>query len=103
MQAIKNAEGYTIEQLKQAVADGGRFVLFRYTVSVAILTFRRPSAIVFIPAHEGTFKHRMGYSAINLLMGWWGIPWGPIYTVGAMITNMSGGKDVTQEVIAQLH
>lgn len=25
------------------------------------------------------------YSLVSLLLGWWGIPWDPIYTVGAVI------------------
>jgi hypothetical protein len=100
--AIKNIEGYTSEQLRQAVAEGGKFVHFSYTVSVLVMTFRRPSPIVFVPAGESTFKHRAGYSAINLLMGWWGIPWGPIHTIGSMITNVSGGKDITAEIVSQL-
>ncbi len=102
MATIKNIEGYTTEQLRQAVAQGGKFVFFSYTISIAVMTFKRASSIIFIPAGEGTFKHRAGYSAVNLIMGWWGIPWGPIYTIGAMGTNMSGGKDVTAEVVSQL-
>lgn len=102
MATIKNIDGYTTEQLRQAVARGGKFVYFSYTISIAVMTFKRASSIVFIPEGESTFKHRAGYSAVNLVMGWWGIPWGPIYTIGAMATNMSGGKDVTAEVVSQL-
>lgn len=40
----------------------------------------------------------LGFTLLSLLFGWWGIPWGPIYTIGALITNFSGGRDVTQEV-----
>ena len=99
---IKNVQNYTNEQLKQEIARGGKFVFFSYTISLVVLTTKRNSSIVFIPAGEGSFKHRAGYSAINLIMGWWGIPWGPIHTLGAMFTNMSGGKDVTSEVVSQL-
>ena len=43
------------------------------------------------------------FTAISLLVGWWGIPWGPIYTVQTMVMNLKGGKDVTREVIAALN
>jgi ATP-dependent phosphoenolpyruvate carboxykinase len=33
------------------------------------------------------------------LLGWWGIPWGPIYTIAAVVTNIRGGKDVTAEIL----
>ena len=102
MATIKNIKNYTNEQLKSEIARGGKFVFFTYTVSLAVMTLKRSSSIVFIPAGEGTFKHRVGYSTVNAIMGWWGIPWGPIYTIGAMFNNMSGGKDVTSEVVSQL-
>jgi hypothetical protein len=35
-------------------------------------------------------------------MGWWGFPWGPIYTIGTFITNFGGGKDVTEIVMQQI-
>jgi hypothetical protein len=31
-----------------------------------------------------------------------GIPWGPIYTIGSLIQNFGGGKDVTKEVLLSL-
>lgn len=99
---IKNIEKYTTEQLKQEVARGGKFVFFSYTISLVVMTTKRNSSIVFIPAGEGTFKRRVGFSSVNLIMGWWGIPWGPIHTIGSMITNVSGGKDVTAEIVSHL-
>jgi hypothetical protein len=34
----------------------------------------------------------------SLVAGWWGIPWGPTFTIGALYNNLRGGKDVTAEV-----
>jgi len=28
----------------------------------------------------------------TLLLGWWGIPWGPIYSVQAIFSNLFGGE-----------
>ena len=73
--------------------------MFRYTISIVVMTFRRSSPIYWIPAGEGTIGKRWGFSLVNLLLGWWGIPWGPIYTIQSIYTNMTGGKDVTAEVM----
>jgi hypothetical protein len=35
-------------------------------------------------------------------VGWWGIPWGPIFTVPALVTNLRGGIDVTESMLASL-
>lgn len=96
---IHGLEGMTDEQVDLEVRRGGRFVLFYYTISVIILTFKNPTDVYFIRAGEGTMGRSIGYTIISLLFGWWGIPWGPIYTIAALVTNLSGGKDVTAEVL----
>jgi hypothetical protein len=35
------------------------------------------------------------YSLGSLLLGWWGLPWGPIRTVQALVVNFNGGESVT--------
>lgn len=37
---------------------------------------------------------------ISVLFGWWGIPFGPKYTIESIRTICKGGKDVTDEVMA---
>jgi hypothetical protein len=40
----------------------------------------------------------MPWTLLTLVMGWWGIPWGPIRSVQSLWTNLKGGVDVTAEV-----
>jgi hypothetical protein len=42
------------------------------------------------------------FSLVSLLLGWWGVPWGLIWTPMTIFTNLSGGQDVTDEVWALL-
>jgi len=44
----------------------------------------------------------MGFTLLTLVAGWWGFPWGPIYSVQSIYSNLSGGKDVTKEIAATL-
>ncbi len=37
---------------------------------------------------------------VKIMVGWWGIPWGIFYTIGALWKNASGGIEVTGPVIA---
>ena len=99
---IKNIEGLSVAQVKQLVNEGGRFVVFPYTVSVVLATFKRSSSIYFIRPNENSIKYSYGHVGVNLLFGWWGIPWGPIYTIGAAYKHATGGKDITQEVVSHL-
>jgi hypothetical protein len=99
---INGTEGMSGQELAFELQRGGRFVMFQYTISILVLTFRRGSDIYFVRAGEGTALKGLPYTLLSLVAGWWGIPWGPIYTIGSVVTNLGGGKDVTSEVQAVL-
>jgi hypothetical protein len=90
------------EDLARELDRGGKFVVFQYTISIVIMTFKRSSSIRFVKAGEGTFAASLPYTLLTLFLGWWGIPWGPIYSIAALFSNLSGGKDVTSEVLGSL-
>ncbi|TVX95180.1 hypothetical protein [Cohnella terricola] len=94
---IIGIEGMTAQEIADEVQQGGKFVFYYFCFSVLVLTFKRPSDIYFIRARE---KGRGAqFTVLSILFGWWGISWGPIHTIGSLITNFSGGKDVTEEVM----
>ena len=98
---IVGIDGMSHEQVRQQVRDGGRFVIYQYCISVLIMTFKRGSSIYFLKPGEGAVGKGLGFSALTFLVGWLGIPWGPIYTIQSLWKNFSGGIDVTTEVMAQ--
>jgi hypothetical protein len=102
LQQINSAAGMTVDQVQQAVAEAGQFIIFQFCISVLVLSFKRSSGIKFVPAGRSRLVSGAPYSLISLFAGWWGIPWGPIWTVSTMITNMKGGKDVTDNVLTAL-
>jgi hypothetical protein len=96
---IKNIHGLTATDLHQQVSDGGRFVYFAYTISLLIVTFRDTSGVYLIRSGENTVGKSFLFTIVSFLIGWWGIPWGPKYTIQALRTNLRGGKDVTDDVM----
>jgi hypothetical protein len=98
---ILGVDGLTSQQVQDEVAQGGRFVMYQYCISIIVMTFRRTSNIYFLKAGQGAIGKGVGFTLISLLLGWWGIPWGPIYTVQTLWVNFRGGRDVTQEVLAE--
>ena len=100
---IKGIEGMTAGEIEHELQRGGRFVIFHYTISILVMTFRRPSDVYFVRAGESAVAKSLGFTLITLVAGWWGIPWGPIYTIGSFITNFKGGKDITQQVLASMN
>lgn len=97
--AIKNLDGLTTDQINRELAHGAKFVVYEYAISIIVMTFRRSSDIYFIKAADKGIVKGLPYTFISLFFGWWGIPWGPIYTVGSLYHNLRGGKNITQEVL----
>jgi hypothetical protein len=100
---IIGTEGMTQQNIQDELQQGGKFVTYAYCISIIIMTFRRSSDIYFLKYNEGAVKKGLKFTILSALLGWWGIPWGPIYTIGALVTNLGGGKDVTQEVMQSLN
>jgi hypothetical protein len=97
---IHGLEHLTPEQLHRELATGGRFVFFEYCISLLVLTLRRPTSIYFLRGDQSRLVRGMPYSVLSLLLGWWGVPWGIIYTPLTIIHNLAGGCDITAEVRA---
>ncbi len=99
---IIGLEGIDGEDLSTELRNGARFVIFEYCISLLLITFKRPSNIHFVRSGESAVVKGLGFTMISLFLGWWGIPWGPIYTIGSFINNFRGGRDVTPDVVASL-
>ena len=97
---IKNINGLSASDLQDEVGRGARFAYFPFTVSFLVVTFKRTSNVYLIRKDEIASKRSLPFTMISLLLGWWGIPFGPKYTLESIRTNLRGGKDVTDEVMS---
>ena len=80
-------------------ADGTRYVVFQYCISIGIMSFKRSSGIKALRPGQSRLRAGLPYTAISLVVGWWGIPWGPFWTLQTMIRNLRGGIDVTDVLV----
>ncbi len=99
---IVGIDGYSPDQIRAEVDRGARFVIYSYVISVLVMTFKRPSDIYLVPAGQSRVTKGLQFSLVSFLLGWWGLPWGIIYTIQALYTNFTGGRDVTDAVLASL-
>jgi len=99
---IRGIEGMKHGELDFEIQRGAKFVLFQYCISVVLITFRRSSDIYFLRQGENPVVKGLPFTLLSLVAGWWGIPWGPIYTIQSVYNNSRGGKDVTQAVVHSL-
>lgn len=102
MMQIHGIDNLTLAEIQCEVDEGGRFVYYEYCISVVIASARRPSAIYFLRRNDWGIVRGLPYCLLSLVCGWWGIPWGFIYTPLALLNNLSGGCEITDEVLARL-
>jgi hypothetical protein len=100
--AIRGIDNLTLADIEREVAAGGRFVFYEYCISAIVASSRRPTDIYFLRANDWGILRGLPYCLLSLLFGWWGFFWGLIYTPLTLLNNLSGGCDVTDQVLALL-
>lgn len=96
-----NIEGLSIFEINVLIQQGGKFVIFPYTISKLVKKIKN-SNIYFIRPNENTFKYALKHFFINLSMGWRTFPFGPIYTIKSLYYLIIGGKDYTDIILSDL-
>jgi Fe-S cluster assembly iron-binding protein IscA len=67
-------------------------VLTRYEWVVGAFVYaRRGYSRYFIHEREDPGSVPRNYLLLSLLLGWWYVPWGPVWTLKAVVTNLGGG------------
>jgi hypothetical protein len=98
MAKITGIESMSKEQLLFELQRGGKFVQYQYCISILVMTFKRGTDIYFVRADENPLVKGLPWTLLTLLAGWWGIPFGPIFTIQSLWYNLRGGHDVTAGV-----
>ena len=95
---IEGIDNLAPRDLEAELAAGGRFVFYEFCISFIFLTLRCPTSIRFLRPGETGMARGLPYVLLSMLLGWWGVPWGIIYTPLTIFTNLCGGHDVTEQV-----
>lgn len=101
----KNFQSFLIDNADIILTRGARYkgflitentLLTQYLFSLSVITmsFKIPSR-VYIVEHESTLGTAIGFTLASFFLGWWGIPWGPIFTIQAIGHNLQGGLKMT--------
>lgn len=90
-------EGQDNRPLADSAADGDRLVFYEYCISLIFLSLRRPTPVRRLRPGQRGWIAGLPYSVLSLLLGWWCIPWGFIYTPLVLWTNFRGGRTLTAQ------
>jgi hypothetical protein len=102
MNISNSIAGMSPNEIAFEIQRGGRFVVYQYCFSIIFMTFKRNAPVRFVRAGESASAKGLPFTLLTLVVGWWGIPWGFIYTPQVIYKNLKGGVDVTHYVLNQL-
>jgi hypothetical protein len=92
-------ENLSRDELVAELKAGGRLVFYEFCISVIFATLRCPTRIRLLRAGQYGWLRGLPFTLLSFLLGWWGLPWGPIFTVLVIFNNIRGGQDVTGQVM----
>jgi hypothetical protein len=94
-------ENLTLGELIEQVKQGGRFVLFHWSVGLGVRSVHLPSAVRFVRPGEAAGRG-ICRTLATLATGWWAFPHGPKVTIATARENLRGGRDVTAAVLRRI-
>ncbi len=95
-------EGMMLRDIEQDVLKGGRFIVHHWCLSIGIMSFFHTSTVYYLQSRKSGLGRACFYSGLSMVLGWWGIPFGFIYTPMTLWKNGKGGTDVTAEFLHQI-
>jgi len=66
-----------------------RLVAMYYVTSFLVVTYKRAASGIWCQRCKACEAAK--WTFLSALLGWWGFPWGPIYTLQALFINAMGG------------
>jgi len=96
---LAGTEGMTLGDIELDVLKGGRFLRYHWNISVIVLSFRKSTTLSYVRSDRSAGLGALGWGTFSLFFGWWGFPWGIVYTPLSLWHNTRGGTDHTHEVL----
>ena len=98
-------DGIALDEIKQSIPTGGRFIVFQYCISFLVISHKKFSPAIYLPPHsQSQFEqYNVKYNRYSKLMGWWAVPAGIGNTISCISFNKNGGLDVTEDIMLNLN
>lgn len=90
------------KEFRARLAAGERFVVYLFAVSVVVYSFRHPTKVTVSRNRSNAVLKGLPWSLLTLMLGWWSIPSGPIYTIQCLVANTRGGVDVSANILEHI-
>lgn len=83
------------------VMQGSRYVIYPFVVSILVLSFRRNfGGVRVVRTGSWPIVPLFGAALTTIALGWWGFPWGLIWSPIALFQLWNGGRDFTKDILS---
>ena len=93
----EHIDDLSLEDIREKIKAGSRFVVFGCTISLIFSSIRKVSPVFLLEPGDKAVKYSFPYLLISILFGWWSLR-GFAYTLKD-IREAFSGKDITREVL----
>ena len=101
-EGLKNDKTKTLMWNNVPVKYDSYVTQYQICTSFLFVTFKEPTGYI-LDRSSNKFYVNFIATTVTVFMGWWGIPWGPIYTIQTIFRNLGGGvKKSIEELITEL-
>lgn len=84
------------------VMQGKRYVTYPFVFSILILSFQRSvGGVRVVETGKWPVGPLFGAAVVTILFGWWGFPWGLLWTPLALFHLWNGGRDSTRDILSK--
>jgi len=90
------------DELLDAFERGATVVRYPYVISAVVASFSMESRAMLIEQPNERYTKAIPYLLVTFVFGWWGVPWGPIFTGKALWSLFQGGEDITESIREEL-
>jgi hypothetical protein len=85
------------------VMAGKRYVTYPYVVSILVMSFRRTmGGVRVVETGAWPVGPLFGAALVSGFFGWWGFPWGLVWTPLILHNLWRGGRDATREILTNI-
>jgi hypothetical protein len=82
------------------VMAGRRYVTYPFVVSLLVISFNRNiGGLRTVANGQWPVGPVFGAALVTILFGWWGFPWGIVWTPLALYYLWLGGRDSTKDIL----
>lgn len=99
---LKIPKDETFESIMEQRESGAQFLFYEYVIPRPVIAPGRAASKIYFVKKGDTKRYYTKYNLINLIWGWWGLPYGPVYVYKVSANNRKG-NNITDDVYANLN